>query len=135
MGGALLASALSNLGGADVDVKSAGINALVGHPPDQIVQRLMLERGIDISSHRARQLNRNLIYWADLILVMEKEQKSLIFSIEPSARGKVYCIGEWGEFDVPDPYRQSEKMFKIALDLIVTGVQNWVEKLKGELQK
>ncbi len=112
-------------------VKSAGLGALVGHSADKIAQKLMQQRGIDISGHRARQLNSDLIHWADLILVMETSQKKALEANEPSARGRVYRLGEWGDFDVPDPYRQSEKAFEHAFELISQGISEWIPKLGG----
>ena len=112
-------------------VESAGLGALIGHSADKIAQKLMRQRGVDISEHRARQLNSDLIHWADLILVMEKSQKKALEANEPSARGRVYRVGEWGDFDVPDPYRQSEEAFEYALELISQGISEWVPKLRG----
>jgi len=129
MAEALLREALPEKEGYTIE--SAGLGALVGHSADEIARKLMWQRGIDISGHRARQLNGDLILWADLILVMEMAQKKVLEANEPSARGKVYCLGEWGGGDVPDPYRQSEKVFEYVLDLISRGVSEWVPKLKG----
>ena len=58
-------------------IRSAGLGALVGHPPDPKACQLMMEKGIDISDHRARQLNQEMIRKSDLILVMELGQKKI----------------------------------------------------------
>ena len=49
--------------------------------------------------------------------------------MSPSARGKVYRLGEWRKADVPDPYQQSEEMFEYALTLIKHFVADWLPKL------
>jgi len=72
-----------------------------------------------------------LVHWADLILVMETSQKKTLESSEPSARGRVYRLGEWGDFDVPDPYKRPEEAFEQALMLISQGVSEWIPKLRG----
>ncbi len=110
--------------GVKAVVESAGIAALVGRPADPIAQELMLERGSDISSHRARQLTPDLIRSFELILVMESEQQRAVEAILPSARGRVHRIGRWGNFDVPDPYRRDQDAFERALELIVQGVDD-----------
>ena len=130
MGAGLLTQALNDAGMHAIEVRSAGLDALVGHKADKVVKRFMLEKGIDVTAHRGQQLNRDILRWADLVLVMEKAQKISVESWDPSARGKVYRIGEWGDFDVPDPYRQSDKEFETALELITRGVADWVSKLK-----
>jgi protein-tyrosine phosphatase len=48
--------------------------------------------------------------------------------MNPSAKGKVFRIGEWGKFDVADPYRKDRKIFEESLNLIETGVSEWVKK-------
>ncbi len=125
----LLQEALAGKEGARVE--SAGLGALVGHPAHETARRLMSERGIDISDHRARQLDSDMVRWADLILVMEMSQKKALETKEPSARGRVYRLGEWGDFDIPDPYRQSDSAFEHALELISQGISEWLPKLRG----
>jgi protein-tyrosine phosphatase len=91
----------------------------------------MRERGIDISAHRARQITAELVSEAELVLVMETEHKKLIETWDPSARGKVYRLGEWSNFEVLDPIGQSDKVFENVLMLIDKGVADWILKLKG----
>ncbi len=130
MAEALLREELAKTG-EEYDVQSAGLGALVGHPADETAQKLMRRIGIDISGHRARQLDSDLVHWAELILVMETSQKKTLESSEPSARGRVYRLGEWGDFEVPDPYRRPEEAFEQALTLISRGVSEWIPKLRG----
>ena len=113
----------------DSRIRSAGLGALVGHPPDPKAIQLMMEKGIDISDHRARQLNQEMIRKSDLILVMELDQKNRIEEIEPTARGKVFRLGEWGGFDIPDPYQKEIHIFEETLNLIEQGVSQWIKKL------
>jgi len=110
-------------------IRSAGLGALVGHPPDPKAIKLMMEKGIDISDHRARQLNQEMIRKSDLILVMELDQKNTIEEIDPTARGKVFRLGEWGGFDIPDPYQKEIHIFEKTLILIEQGVSQWIKKL------
>ena len=125
--------------GLEVRVESAGIGALVGRPADPIAQELMGERGLDLSAHRARQLTPKLIRDFELILVMEAEQQRAVLGMAPAARGRVHCIGRWGKFDVPDPYRQPRAAFERALALIERGVDDlekafWPERLDKDLE-
>ncbi len=128
MAEALLREMLPKEGGYNVE--SAGLGALTGYPADKTARKLMQRRGIDISGHSARQLNSDLVHWADLVLVMEMSQKKALEVSEPSSRGRVYRLGEWGGFDVPDPYRQSEQAFEYAFELIDRGVSEWIPRLR-----
>jgi len=128
MAEALLKSTLSTRPNV-YQVSSAGIGALVGHPADNKAKQLMIEKGIDISGHRADQLNEDMIRKADIILVMESAHKQAIEAKQPSAKGKVFRLGEWGDFDIPDPYQRDSIIFESVLRLIDLGVNQWLKKL------
>jgi protein-tyrosine phosphatase len=125
----ILKDALSKIKHNACHVSSAGIGALVGHKADAKASQLMMARGLDISNHRACQLNKEMIRRADLVLVMELAHKMEIESKEPSAKGKVFRLGEWGGYDIPDPYQLDLKVFESVLALIDQGVGQWVKKL------
>jgi len=110
-------------------ISSAGLGALVEHSPDKTAIKLMQEKGLDISNYRGTQINQSLIREADLILVMESKHKDTIENKDPSAKGKVFRLGEWGKFDIPDPYKKERKVFEESLNLIETGVLEWVKKI------
>jgi len=129
MAEALLRDALR--GKEEVVVESAGLGALVGEPASEFSVELMQERSLDISGHRAQQLTPELVTRADLILVMESGHRRAIDADEPTARGKVYRLGEWQDIEIPDPYRQPREAFEETLELIDKGVADWVERLKA----
>ena len=129
MAEALLRDALR--GPEDIKVESAGLGALVGHPASEFAIELMSERGVDITSHRARQIEPEMVKNADLILVMETGHKRVIDENDATARGKVYRLGEWRNRDIDDPYKQPKAAFAVALQDIEDGVADWVERLKA----
>jgi protein-tyrosine phosphatase len=106
-------------------VESAGFAALAGHVADPFAQALMVERGISISAHRARQLTSSLIAGSDLVIAMESGHVREIEALVPAARGRVHRIGKFGGFDVPDPYRQPRAAFQQALTLIERGLDDF----------
>ena len=129
MAEAVLRDALRGL--EDVTVESAGLGALVDEPASEHSVELMRERGLDISGHRAQQLTSELVTKADLILVMESGHRRVIDTNEPTARGKVYRLGEWQDLEIPDPYRQPRDAFEAALEKIDKSIADWVERLKN----
>jgi protein-tyrosine phosphatase len=114
----------------EITVESAGLGALVDWPASEHAEVLMRDRGIDISSHRARQLTPQLIHDADLILVMESGHKKAIEAENATARGKVFRLGEWRDIEIDDPFRKSKAAYEQALALIDNGVTDWVERLR-----
>lgn len=122
-----MAAALLAAAAPELQVSSAGLGALVGRPADPLALRLMAERGIDMSGHRGAQVTRPLCVAADVILVMENEQRKRLEDLYPEVRGRVFRLDD---NDIPDPYRKPEAAFRLALAGISTGVQNWARKLK-----
>jgi len=125
----LLKQALGAAGQTAIDVSSAGLYALVDQPADERACKLMRDQGVDISAHRARQLTTELSHRANLIVVMENQQKKLVEAMDQTARGKVYRLGQWRDRDVPDPYCQSDALYEEVFGLVRDGVNDWVSKL------
>jgi protein-tyrosine phosphatase len=125
MGEALMAKALPHLA-----VSSAGVGAMVGDAADPIAQQLMAARGLDIQSHRARQLTNLMCQQSDLILVMDDAQRLEIMKRHPLARGKLFRLGDATKVDIPDPYRLGQAAFERSLQLIVDGTSAWAERIR-----
>lgn len=113
----------------NVVVSSAGLAALVDRPADAVGQELMLQKGIDLSGHRARQISPEILFGSDLILTMSTDQQKQIESNYPSTCGRVHRLGKWGVYDVPDPFQRPKLVFEQALALIEQGVCEWYRKL------
>lgn len=128
MGEALFAHALSEKF-PGVEISSAGIAAMVSSPADKMAYELMLQRGIDISTHRARQITSGILFGSDLILTMSTEQQLQIEAQYPGTRGRVHRLGKWGEYDIPDPYKRPQLIFEQALALIDQSVHEWCSRL------
>ncbi len=111
-------------------VFSAGLSALVGQPADPLSVQVSASHGVDISAHRAQQISFILCQTADLILVMEQFQKSQLEQLFPSVRGKVFRLGQYGQFDIADPYRLPLDAFEAAYLSIAQGVAEWVPRIQ-----
>src|SRR4051812_7359046 len=119
MAEAVLGQRLADRG---ISIASAGIAALVGRLAHPIARQLMLERGLDISGHRARQLTPGMILAADLVLAMDCSVKRSIEEMAPASHGRVQRIGWFGRFDVPDPVGGDRAEFTRALSFIEDGI-------------
>lgn len=113
----------------DVQTNSAGLAAMVGHGADPVALSIMADAGIDFSAHRARMLTESLAREADIILVMDEQQKQQISLLYPHARGKVFRLAEASNQDIPDPYRQEQAVFHKVYSLIQSGVDEWVKRI------
>lgn len=108
-----------------VEVASAGLHALVGHPIDPTAAVLLREHGHDADAHRARQVTPSTLGAADLILVMERAHLAQIAREVPQVSGKTFLLGRWDNSEVPDPYRQQRVAFEHVYGLMEQGVARW----------
>ncbi|HEY0664546.1 MAG TPA: low molecular weight protein-tyrosine-phosphatase [Gallionella sp.] len=115
----------------NVQISSAGLGALVGHGADPIALGLMADAGVDIGAHRARSLTDQIVREADLILVMDEQQKQQIAQQYPYTRGKVFRLAEAAKQDIPDPYRQAPAVFQAVFAQIRDGVNEWTKRINS----
>lgn len=111
-------------------VRSAGLSARVGEPAQPHAIALLSRHGVDLSAHRARQLEPSDILSADLVLVMERWQKAEVERLCPPARGRTYLLAHWqGELEIPDPYRGNAALFEDVFNKINVAVETWLERI------
>jgi protein-tyrosine phosphatase len=114
----------------DIQVRSAGLSALVGRSMDDTSRQLLLEQGIDGEAHRAQQLTPSMLRDSDLVFVMEKSHMHAVNQLAPEASGKVFLLDKWLKGrDIPDPYRQQRPAFEHVYTLIEPAVQSWLRYL------
>jgi protein-tyrosine phosphatase len=122
----------------DKHIRSAGLQAMVGHGADPVAAELAQAAGLDVSQHQAQQINEDLVQWADMILVMSQQQRQLLGSKMPAALGKTLLLGHWvrapgtranNGLDIPDPYKKSRDVFEYVHKLMVDSVTLWAKHL------
>jgi len=111
-------------------VWSAGLGALVGQSADPLSIQVAAAHGLDISVHRAQQVSGFLCQKAELILVMEQMHKSQLEQQFTFVRGKVFRLGQFGSYDIADPYGQPLEAFEAAYASIAQGVADWVPRIR-----
>ncbi len=113
-----------------ITIESAGIGALVDKPADETAQQILMERGIDASNHKARQVTKDMLAKADLILAMEEKHLKHLYAMAPQVRGKAFLMGKWDNNKaIPDPYRQQRPAFEHAYKLIDQASDAWLKFL------
>lgn len=109
-----------------VEVESAGLKAMAGRPIDPRAEAVLAAHGLGGQVHEARQVSRELVDAADLVLLMEKRHLPVLLDVAPHARGKCFLLGKWlGEAEIPDPYRKSDPAFELTFELIERAVTRW----------
>lgn len=116
-----------------IQVRSAGIGALVGQPADETVLFVAAADAAlsaALTSHKAQQVGLQQTRWADLILVMEAHHMQYIVRMDPTARGKTFLLGHWlGAKSVGDPYLKHEEVYRETHAQIEQAVASWTSRL------
>lgn len=108
-----------------LEVKSAGISVFDGDNASKNSIDAMKKIGIDISDHEARQLHRDMVDEADLILTMARSHKEFILSNFPSSKDKIYTLLEYAykiDKDVADPYGGRLSLYEHTRDEIYQAI-------------
>ena len=121
-----------------IQVESAGLEALEGGPADAEAQRLLATHGLDISSHRGRQLTKEMALKADLILVMDLPQKAWCEQMIPSAVGRIFLLRHWlpaPPREIADPYQMGPEAFSAAFESIRESVADWLPRITTQRRR
>jgi len=96
-----------------VEVRSAGLMNTTGTDASDQVLMVMRERGIDMSRHKAKQVDSELVDWADLILCMEQFHLEAMQKEFPRACAKIYLLTEYcgSSGDIIDPTGRNYRFF------------------------
>ena len=130
----LLKEEITQRGLERVSVKSAGVLAYPGNPPDPRMVEFLDEQGIAAGGHSSRQLAKVEVDWADLILVMQKEHADMIKKEWLGAKEKVALLGRYLsaagiEEDIGDPYGRSPYHYRVVQSQIAMAVKSLAERI------
>ena len=79
----------------DVRVVSAGTGALENHPVEPAMAALMLNDGISPAGFAARQVTRDAVANADLILALTRDHRSRLVRLAPAALRRGFTLLEF----------------------------------------
>jgi protein-tyrosine phosphatase len=120
-----------------VHLDSAGTHDYhVGKPPDGRAQEAARNRGYDLSTLRARQVNSRDFAEFDLILAMDQDNYGLLLNRCPeSDRHKVRLFlsfsRQYADQEVPDPYYGGSQGFDHVLDMVEDAAEGVIAAIRG----
>ena len=119
---------------SNISVSSAGLFAYPGNRPDPQMVVYLEKKGIAAERHEARQIRKGDVDWADLILVMEKEQKEMIEDRWPESEGKVELLGRYSSDgpitdDIVDPFGMSSYHYRLCQAQITFAIDSLVKRV------
>ena len=113
-------------------IESAGTWAEDGKPALSGVIAELAQRGIDVSTHRARTITREMLETHQLILTVDKDQREALCTEFPTLAKRIHLLTEMaGELgDVSDMEGESLAPFKEVADDIAELLGDGFEKIK-----
>jgi len=78
-----------------LEVTSGGVSAVPGASPTVQAVMVMAERGLDLSTHKARQVTADMVRQADLVLTMTRSHREALLKLAPEAAGRVFVLNEY----------------------------------------
>lgn len=115
-----------------VQISSAGIHAMLDSPMDPLAREVLKAHQVPVHRHRARQVERQMLHEAELILLMEQSQLHSILKLAPEVRGKTFLMGKWQhELEIADPYRHPKRAFEETYEHLSRCVDDWLPHLQS----
>ena len=119
----------------DVDVQSAGTSAWDGAPASDGALLVGMERGLDLSQHRAQMLTRELLGNADLVLAMGPHHLERIDALGAGTRGFLltdYASRGASVRPVNDPIGGELDVYRATADELEQEVRRVLDRITAE---
>ncbi|HZE08863.1 MAG TPA: low molecular weight protein arginine phosphatase [Gemmatimonadaceae bacterium] len=130
---ALAKKVAASRGIEDISVSSAGTNAIENVPATDEALLVGMERGLDLTGHRSRQLTPAIVSEADLIFVMTPGHLEQVKQM--GGRGKVHVIDEYasGATDkgISDPYGGDLDAYRNTTDSLEEELERLFDRLQS----
>jgi len=111
--------------------RSAGTWAIERYPAPDDGQRVMMDRGLDTSSHLSQVVTKEIVDGADLVLTMEAGHKEALQIEFPSSSIKIFMLSEMvgSTADIDDPYKRGYDEYKRAAQEIEDILENGLYRI------
>jgi protein-tyrosine-phosphatase len=116
-------------------IESAGTNADEGRPASDGAVLVGLERQLDLTTHRARQLTPDVVEKADLILVMGPHHLERVEAL--GGAGKTYLLTDYSSRGadnraVNDPFGGDLGVYRAVVEELDVEVRRAIDRLAAE---
>ena len=126
----------SSLDPARVEVQSCGFIEREGRQSPEDYLFAVLEKGIDLSSHRSSAVTRERIRWADLVLLMDYRNWTMLKDFDPGAESKSLWLGAFGSSgsgEIPDPYGKGPEEMASIIEAMAEATAHLSAEISASL--
>ncbi len=115
-------------------VDSAGTLGIEDHAANPDAVRALEEAGIDLGSHRSREITDELLANAFAIIVMAPEHENYLLSRHQDSVGAIvrlweFCAEGRSAGEIEDPLGRGLDEFRRIRDLISEALEHWLNTL------
>lgn len=135
MAEAIARSLASARGLTDLQVASAGTSAWDGAPASDGALLVSMEHGLDLGTHRARQLAREAVASADLVLVMGPHHRDRVLALGGEGRTALltdYAAASTAGRPVQDPFGGDLDLYRATFDELTREITLVLDRIAAE---
>jgi protein-tyrosine phosphatase len=118
--------------GVDAEVRSAGTFAVIGGSAQPHAVATAARAGLDISGHVARQLDQELVAWADTVLCMARSHATAVGNIDSTADVRLVAelapAGAVRGDDIRDPMGWDEEVYRQVFEDMRACLESFAER-------
>jgi protein-tyrosine-phosphatase len=132
---AIAREALATLGLSDVEVSSAGVHAWAGAPASDGALLVALENDLDLSLHRARAVDKEMLADEDLVLAMSPHHLERVEAL--GGKGRAHLLSSYASRGtssrpIADPFGGDLDAYREAYEDLRQEVGAAMERLAEE---
>lgn len=112
--------------GLPLEARSAGVAAESYFTPPAEVAAALRPCGCTPEGHRPQLAGRDLLRWADVVLVMTRRQRELLLDQFPEFTGKVHLLRSFAgldDQDVADPIGKPQAVYDACRDRLLESLE------------
>ena len=119
---------------SDLQVSSAGTSAWDGASASDGALLVSMEHGLDLGAHRARQLSRDAVASADLVLVMGPHHRERVLAL--GGEGKTTLLTDFASAStagrpVQDPFGGDLDLYRATFEELSREITQVVDRIVG----
>lgn len=121
-----------------IRVCSSGVSAYTGDiPTDEAISVMEEEYNLDLTTHRATNIEDSDIMHMDLILAMTIRHKFFLISMYPQLKDKIFTLREYvgaseNDMNIDDPYGYGKNVYSDCAKQINDCIDELLVKLEKE---
>ena len=118
--------------GIEAEVRSAGTLGFDGTPPSKETIKVLSKDGVSTEGLESTPLSKEIIDWADIILVMEPMHRMKVLTEDHDVENKVELLGiynpEREDIAIPDPIGRTFAFYRVTYRMVKQSIDGFLEQ-------